>query len=63
MSFRDRLCKGHDAGEAYIGYMYKGNLGHVLVNTSRADRKWNRNYFRLRMLRAAYMLLSDQDMR
>ena len=55
--------KGHDAGEAYIGYMYKGNLGHVLVNTSRADRKWNRNYFRLRMLRAAYMLLTDQDMR
>lgn len=51
---------GHDAGEAYIGYMYNGKLSSVKVNTSRNDRKWNRNYFTLRMLRTAYLLLTDQ---
>ena len=54
---------GHEAGEAYIGYMYKGKTGHVYVNTSRNERIWNRNYIKLRMLRAAYMLINGQDMR
>lgn len=54
---------GHEAGEAYIGYMYKGNKGYVSVKTSRNDRAWNRKYITLRMLRAAYMLINGQDMR
>lgn len=53
----------HEVGEAYIGYMYKGKSGHIHMNTSRSDRIWNRNYFKLRMLRAAYMLLTEQDIR
>ncbi|MBR2673885.1 MAG: competence/damage-inducible protein A [Mogibacterium sp.] len=52
---------GHDVGEAYIGYMYKGKIGHTRLSTSRIDREWNRNYFKLRMLRTAYMLLRGQD--
>lgn len=48
---------GHQAGEAYIGYAYGDTVGHYAVNTSRNFRKWNRNYFRLRMLRAVYELI------
>jgi PncC family amidohydrolase len=51
--------EGHNAGEAYIGYAYEGGSGSVSVNTSRNMRKWNRNYFMLRMLRTVYLLLTD----
>ncbi|MBQ6457053.1 MAG: competence/damage-inducible protein A [Mogibacterium sp.] len=51
--------EGHNAGEAYIGYAYEGGSGAVSVNTSRNMRKWNRNYFMLRMLRTVYLLLTD----
>ena len=51
---------GHEAGEAYIGYVYKDKAGSVAVNTHRNDRKWNRNYYKLRMLRAVYMLINDR---
>ena len=51
--------EGHNAGEAYIGYAYEGKSGSVPVNTSRNMRKWNRNYFMLRMLRTVYLLLTD----
>lgn len=51
---------GRDVGEAYIGYIYNDKLSAVRVNTSRNDRKWNMNYFTLRMLRTAYLLLTDQ---
>lgn len=44
-------------GLAYIGWHYKGRSGHVEVDTGRNLRKWNRNYFKLRMLRTAYLLL------
>ena len=48
---------GHDAGESYIGYAFGDKVGHYEIHTNRNDRKWNRNYFLLRMLRAAYMLI------
>ncbi len=48
---------GHEAGEAYIGYAIGDVTGHDAVNTSRNDRKWNRNYILLRMLKAVYQLI------
>ena len=48
---------GHSAGEAYIGYAKDGETGHCDVSTSRNDRKWNRNYILLRMLRTVYLLI------
>ena len=48
---------GHDAGEAYIGYAMGDKVGHYDVHTSRNDRRWNRNYILLRMLRAVYLLI------
>ena len=48
---------GHDAGEAYIGFAMGDESGYHAVNTSRNERKWNRNYILLRMLRAVYMLI------
>ena len=51
---------GRDAGEAYIGYVYKEYKGVARVHTNRNDRRWNRNYFVLRMMRTAYMLLSGR---
>lgn len=48
---------GHEAGEAYIGYAMKDKSGYYEVRTTRNDRKWNRNYILLRMLRAVYLLI------
>ena len=48
---------GHEAGEAYIGYALGEESGYREVSTSRNDRKWNRNYYLLRMLRTIYMLI------
>ena len=48
---------GHEAGEAYIGFAIGDKVGHHDVCTSRNDRKWNRNYILLRMLRAVYQLI------
>jgi nicotinamide-nucleotide amidase len=48
---------GHEAGEAYIGYATKDTCGHYSIRTSRDDRKWNRRYITLRMLRAVYLLI------
>lgn len=48
---------GHEAGEAYIGYAIGDVTGHDVINTSRNDRKWNRNYILLRMLKAVYQLI------
>lgn len=48
---------GHEAGEAYIGYAMGDIIGHYEIRTSRSERKWNRNYFLLRMLRAVYLLI------
>ena len=49
---------GHEAGEAYIGFAMGDKTGHHDISTSRNDRKWNRNYYLLRMLRAVYMLIN-----
>ena len=48
---------GREAGEAYIGYATGDGSGHYEIRTSRNDRKWNRNYYLLRMLRAVYLLI------
>lgn len=50
--------EGHEAGEAFIGWAYMGQSGSVAIHTDRNFRKWNRNYFRLRMLRTVYLLLT-----
>ena len=52
--------EGHEAGEAHIGYAYRDRTGSVPVHTSRNFRHWNRNYFRLRMLRTTYQLISAE---
>jgi len=49
--------EGHEAGEAFIGYAFGDLTGHTEIRTSRNDRKWNRRYFTLRMLRAVYLLI------
>lgn len=51
---------GHNAGEAFIGYAYRGKVGSVPVNTSRNFRNWNRNYFLLRMMRTVYLLVKGE---
>ena len=51
--------EGHEAGEAYIGYCFRGCSGYTEVKTSRNFRNWNRNYFTLRMLRAVFVLLKE----
>ena len=48
---------GHEAGEAYIGYATADRSGYHEVMTSRNNRKWNRNYILLRMLRTVYLLI------
>ncbi len=48
---------GHEAGEAFIGYAMGDIKGHYEIRTTRNDRRWNRRYFMLRMLRAVYMLI------
>ena len=48
---------GHEAGEAYIGFAMGDTVGHHDILTSRNDRRWNRNYLLLRMLRAVYLLI------
>ena len=48
---------GHDVGEAYIGFATEDKTGYSEVSTSRNDRKWNRNYYLLRMLRTVYRLV------
>lgn len=50
---------GRFAGEAYIGYSFGNISGTDYINTSRNLRKWNRNYFRLRMFRRVYELVKD----
>lgn len=52
--------EGQHPGLAYIGWAYRGRSGYVEVDTGRDLRKWNRNYFRLRMLRTVYLLLLDR---
>lgn len=52
--------EGQHPGLAFIGWYYQGKSGCVQVDTGRDLRKWNRNYFRLRMLRTVYMLLTDR---
>jgi nicotinamide-nucleotide amidase len=49
--------EGHEAGEAYIGFAMGDTVGHHDILTSRNDRRWNRNYLLLRMLRAVYLLI------
>ncbi len=48
---------GRSPGEAYIGYSFGEISGVDYIHTSRNLRKWNRNYFRLRMLRRVYELI------
>lgn len=55
---------GRDNGNAYIGYSCGNKLGgmcgYVEINTKRSDRKWNRNYFKLRMLLVVYEILNGK---
>ncbi|MBQ6622457.1 MAG: nicotinamide-nucleotide amidohydrolase family protein, partial [Mogibacterium sp.] len=52
--------EGREAGESYIGYAYEDTVGAVRVVTGRNDRLWNRNYFRLRMLKIVYEIIERE---
>ena len=49
-----------EPGDAYIGYVYEGTSGYASVHTGRNNRIWNKNYFKLRMLRTVYLLLKNR---
>ena len=52
--------EGQHPGLAYIGWAYQDRVGYVTVDTSRNFRKWNRNYFMMRMMRTVYQLVIGQ---
>lgn len=52
---------GREPGNAFIGYAYDDKVGAVELNTKRNDRKWNRNFFRLRMLMVVNDILDDME--
>ena len=54
------VYEGQHAGLAFVGYAYKDKVGSITIDTGRNDRNWNRNYFKLRMLRTVYLLLTDK---
>ena len=48
-----------DAGIAYIGYSYGNITGYEKVMTRRNNRKWNRRYFSLMMLKITNDILDE----
>lgn len=52
--------EGHEAGEAYIGYSYKGSCGSIAVKTGINNRNINRYFFKLRMFSVVYMLIKER---
>lgn len=46
-----------DAGIAFIGYSYGNSKGYEKVSTRRNNRKWNRRYFSLMMLKTTNDIL------
>lgn len=52
------VYEGQHAGLAFIGWAYKDKSGYIVVDTNRNDRKWNRNFFKLSMLRTVYSILN-----
>ncbi|MBQ6582744.1 MAG: CinA family nicotinamide mononucleotide deamidase-related protein, partial [Mogibacterium sp.] len=52
--------EGRSVGEAWIGYAYRDVSGAVQILTGWNDRRWNRNFFRLRMLRAVNEILDRE---
>jgi len=53
--------EGGEVGNAFIGYAYEDQCGAVEVSTKRNDRRWNRNFFRLRMLKIVNEILDRWD--
>ena len=55
--------EGRENGNAFIGYACGNKLGNksgfIEINTKRNDRKWNRNFFKLRMLLVVYNIIND----
>ena len=51
---------GFPAGTAYIGYSFQNKEGSVEIRTGRDDRKWNRNYFVLRMFKVINEILDGK---
>ena len=51
--------EGREPGNAFIGYAYDDVVGSIELNTKRSDRKWNRNFFRLRMLKKVNEILDE----
>ena len=54
--------EGRENGNAFIGYACGNKLGNksgfIEINTKRNDRKWNRNFFKLRMLLVVYNIIN-----
>lgn len=51
---------GQEPGQAYIGWAYQNKSGYIEIKTNRNFRKWNRNYFTLRMTKIVYELLKGE---
>lgn len=54
------VYEGQHAGLAYIGWAYEDKSGYIELDSNINDRKWNRNYFTLSMLRVVYRILQGE---
>ena len=56
---------GREPGEAYIAWMTGGRLPStsscIHIETKRNERRWNRNYFCLRMLSSVYRVILNVE--
>jgi len=57
-----KISVRRENGNAFIGYACGNKLGNksgfIEINTKRNDRKWNRNFFKLRMLLVVYNIIN-----
>lgn len=53
--------EGQQGGQAFIGYATSDRSGHIYIDTGgRNHRRWNRNFFRLIMLRTVYRIIKGE---
>lgn len=51
--------EGFEPGDAFVGYSYEGESGFIELHRNTRRRDWNRSFFTLQMLRAAYMIVKS----
>lgn len=54
------VYEGQHAGLAFVGWAYSDKSGYIVLDSHINDRKWNRNYFTLSMLRVVYRILNGE---